>query len=40
MFEIGDRVTILRDGKFARTAPMDELDHDGLIASMVGRKIE
>jgi rhamnose transport system ATP-binding protein len=40
MFEIGDRVTILRDGKLARTAPMSELDHDGLIASMVGRKIE
>jgi ABC-type sugar transport system ATPase subunit len=40
MFEIGDRVTILRDGKLARTARMDELDHDGLIASMVGRKIE
>ena len=32
MFEIGDRVTILRDGKFATTAPMSELDHDGLIA--------
>jgi rhamnose transport system ATP-binding protein len=40
MFEIGDRVTVLRDGKFARTARMDELDQDGLIASMVGRKIE
>jgi rhamnose transport system ATP-binding protein len=40
MFEIGDRVTILRDGKLARTARMNELDHDGLIASMVGRKIE
>jgi rhamnose transport system ATP-binding protein len=40
MFEIGDRVTILRDGKFARTARMAELDHDGLIASMVSRKIE
>jgi ABC-type sugar transport system ATPase subunit len=40
MFEIGDRVTILRDGKFARTSPMDEIDHDGLIGSMVGRKIE
>ncbi len=33
MFEIGDRVTILRDGKFAKTARMDELDHDGLIAA-------
>ena len=40
MFEIGDRITILRDGKFAKTAPMSELDHDGLIAAMVGRKIE
>ena len=40
MFEIGDRVTILRDGKVVRTAPMSELDHDSLIASMVGRKIE
>jgi rhamnose transport system ATP-binding protein len=40
MFEIGDRVTILRDGKVVRTAPMSELDHDGLIAAMVGRKIE
>ena len=40
MFEIGDRVTVLRDGRFARTALMSELDQDGLIASMVGRKIE
>jgi ABC-type sugar transport system ATPase subunit len=40
MFDIGDRVTILRDGKFAKTSPMSEIDHDGLIASMVGRKIE
>jgi ABC-type sugar transport system ATPase subunit len=40
MFEIGDRVTVLRDGRLATTAPMREFDHDGLIASMVGRKIE
>jgi rhamnose transport system ATP-binding protein len=40
MFEVGDRVTVLRDGRFARTALMSELDQDGLIASMVGRKIE
>jgi rhamnose transport system ATP-binding protein len=40
MFEIGDRVTVLRDGRFARTAMMSDLDTDGLIASMVGRKIE
>ena len=40
MFSIGDRVTVLRDGKFATTAPMREFDHDSLIAAMVGRKIE
>jgi len=40
MFDIGDRVTILRDGKFAATGRMNEYDHDSLIATMVGRKIE
>jgi ABC-type sugar transport system ATPase subunit len=40
MFEIGDRVTILRDGGLVTCKPMAEFDHDSLIASMVGRKIE
>jgi rhamnose transport system ATP-binding protein len=40
MFEIGDRVTVLRDGKFAASGPMRDYDHDSLIATMVGRKIE
>ena len=40
MFEIGDRVTVLRDGRFATSAPMREFDHDSLIAAMVGRTIE
>jgi rhamnose transport system ATP-binding protein len=40
MFEIGDRVTVLRDGRLITTAPMRDFDHDGLIATMVGRKIE
>jgi rhamnose transport system ATP-binding protein len=40
MFEIGDRVTVLRDGGLATSGPMREFDHDSLIASMVGRKIE
>ena len=39
MFEIGDRVTILRDGGLVTCKPMAEFDHDSLIASMVGRKI-
>ncbi len=40
MFEIGDRVTILRDGCLVTTAAMADFDHDSLIAAMVGRKIE
>jgi rhamnose transport system ATP-binding protein len=40
MFEIGDRVTILRDGGLVTAAPMRDFTHDSLIASMVGRQIE
>jgi ABC-type sugar transport system ATPase subunit len=40
MFEIGDQVTVLRDGGLVLTAPMGDFDRDRLIASMVGRKIE
>jgi len=40
MFQIGNRVTILRDGCLVTSAPMAEFDHDSLIGSMVGRKIE
>jgi rhamnose transport system ATP-binding protein len=40
MFEIGDRITVLRDGRVVSSAPIGEFDHDGLITSMVGRKIE
>jgi ABC-type sugar transport system ATPase subunit len=40
MFAIGDRVTVLRDGRFVKTAPMRDFDHDSLIGTMVGRKIE
>jgi ribose transport system ATP-binding protein/rhamnose transport system ATP-binding protein len=40
MFEIGDRVTVLRDGGLVTCKPMSEFDHDSLIASMVGRQIE
>jgi rhamnose transport system ATP-binding protein len=40
MFTIGDRVTILRDGCLVTSAAMADFDHDSLIASMVGRKIE
>jgi rhamnose transport system ATP-binding protein len=40
MFEIGDRVTVLRDGGLVTSRPMSDFDQDSLIASMVGRKIE
>src|SRR3954452_18926153 len=40
MFDIGDRVTVLRDGGLVTSRPMSEFAHDSLIASMGGRKIE
>ncbi|GLW07082.1 ribose ABC transporter ATP-binding protein [Microtetraspora sp. NBRC 13810] len=40
MFAIGDRVTVLRDGRLVSTAPLAELDHDSLIKAMVGRSVE
>src|SRR5437588_1524559 len=40
IFEIGDRITVLRDGQFITTAPTIHFTHDSLIRSMVGRQIE
>src|SRR3984893_16139016 len=40
IFEIGDRITVLRDGQFITTAPTTQFTHDSLIRSMVGRQIE
>ena len=37
MFAVGDRVTVLRDGRVVETRPMGEYGHDSLIQSMVGR---
>lgn len=39
MFEIGDRVTVLRDGAVTRSGPMAEFTEDSLIAAMVGRDV-
>jgi rhamnose transport system ATP-binding protein len=39
MFEIGDRVTVLRDGAVTQTAPLAGLTEDRLIAAMVGREV-
>ncbi len=40
VFEIGDRVTVLRDGKYIDTKPVVETSEDDLIRMMVGRTIE
>ena len=40
IFEIGDRVTILRDGKWVHTCAIKDIDKDGLIRYMVGRALE
>ena len=39
MFEIGDWVTVLRDGGLSESGPMSAYDEDKLITAMVGREI-
>jgi len=39
LFEIADRVTVLRDGAFVDTRPMKDVTRDDLIRMMVGRTI-
>ena len=39
IYEICDRVTVLRDGRRITTAPVGELDHDRLVAAMVGGEL-
>jgi len=40
VFEIGNRVTVLRDGKYIDTKPVSETSEDDLIRMMVGRTID
>lgn len=40
IFEIADRITVLRDGKYIGTKKASELDRNSLIKMMVGREIE
>jgi simple sugar transport system ATP-binding protein len=39
IYEICDRVTVLRDGKRIVTAPVTELDHDRLVTAMIGGEL-
>jgi ribose transport system ATP-binding protein/inositol transport system ATP-binding protein len=40
LFEITDRVTVIRDGKYVGTANTKDVDSDNLIHMMVGRDLE
>jgi rhamnose transport system ATP-binding protein len=40
VFEMGDRVTVLRDGKYIDTRPVSDTTEDQLISMMVGRTID
>ena len=40
IYEIADRITVLRDGKYIATKNTSELDKNDLIALMVGREID
>jgi ribose transport system ATP-binding protein len=40
IFEVADRVTILKDGKLVGTHPIGSLTRDGMINMMVGRQLE
>ena len=40
IFEIADRVTVLRDGRLVRTLPVAELTRPALIRMMIGREID
>ena len=40
VFELADRVTVLRDGGYVGTKPVNETSRDDLISMMVGRTID
>lgn len=40
VFEIGDRVTVLRDGRNVATWSRGEVTEDALVAAMIGREVE
>ena len=40
LFEIGDEVAVLRDGKYIGSSPIKDVNHDEIVRMMVGRDIE
>lgn len=39
IFQLADRITVLRDGAYVGTKTVDETDHDELVRMMVGRDL-
>jgi len=39
IFQIADRVTVLKDGRLVNTLPVQEIDRDTLVSMMVGRDL-
>ncbi len=39
IFDIADRVTVLKDGQYVGTRPTSEFDHHSLVEMMVGREL-
>ncbi len=40
IFRVGDRVTVMRDGKYVGTVPVKETTMDDLVSMMVGHRVE
>jgi ribose transport system ATP-binding protein len=40
VFEVSDRITVLRDGRHIATAPTAELNHNQVVQLMVGRELD
>ena len=40
VFELADRVTVLRDGRHISTRPIHDVTRDGMVRDMVGRAVE
>jgi len=40
IFEVADRVTVLRDGQYVGTKPITEVDRETVVHMMVGRRVD
>jgi ribose transport system ATP-binding protein len=40
LFQIADTVTVLRDGKLVGSSPIEDVTHDDIVRSMVGRDVK